>query len=58
VISKFPNKNRAISTSRLNTLLCLHLKPINVIISHGSQRFLILELASFLDAFRIYPFPT
>ena len=32
VISKFPNKNRAISTSRLNTLLCLHLKPINLVI--------------------------
>ena len=37
VIFRFPNRNRIISTSRLNTLLCVHLKPINVIISHGSQ---------------------
>ncbi len=27
---------RCISTSRLSTLLCVHLKPINVIISYGS----------------------
>jgi len=25
---KFPNRNRLISTPRLNTLLCLHLVPI------------------------------
>src|SRR3989338_10487513 len=36
VISKFLNRNRNISTSQLNTLLCLHLKPINLIISQGS----------------------
>jgi len=36
VISKFLNRNRNISTSQLNGLLHLHLKPINVIISHGS----------------------
>lgn len=30
-------RDRRISTSRLNTLRCVHLKPINVIISHGSQ---------------------
>lgn len=29
--------DRRISTSRLNTLRCVHLTPINVIISHGSQ---------------------
>jgi hypothetical protein len=58
VVCKFPNRNRNISTSQLNRLLCLHLKPINVIISHGSKRFLILKLASLLDAFRGYPFPT
>ena len=33
VIFKFPNKNGAISTSRLNTLLYVHLKPINLIVS-------------------------
>ncbi len=37
VIFKFPNRNRLISTSRLSTLRCVHLKPINVIISHVSQ---------------------
>ena len=33
----FPNRNRRISTPRLNTLLCVHLEPINVVISHGPQ---------------------
>ena len=36
VVYKFLNRNRNISTSQLNALLRLHLKPINVIISHGS----------------------
>ena len=27
-------RSRAISTGRLNTLLCLHLLPINVVVSH------------------------
>ncbi len=58
MISRFPNRNRAISTPRLNALLRVHLVPINVIISHGPQRRLILELASHLDAFSAYPFRT
>ena len=29
---------RAISTGRLNTLLCLHLLPINVVVSHDPIR--------------------
>ena len=33
VISKFLNRNRNISTSQLNALLRLHLKPINLVIS-------------------------
>jgi hypothetical protein len=33
--TNFPNKNGRISTSRLNALLRLHLKPINVVIFHG-----------------------
>lgn len=37
MISRFPNRNRAISTSQLNALLRFHLMPINVIISHGPQ---------------------
>ena len=36
VVCKVLNRNRNISTSQLNALLRLHLKPINVIISHGS----------------------
>ena len=49
---------RLISTPRLKRLLPFHLAPINVVISHESQRFLILESASRLDAFSGYPFPT
>ncbi len=29
--------NRAISTGQLNTLLCLHIRPINVVVFHGPQ---------------------
>ncbi len=36
VVCKFLNRNRNISTSQLNALLRLHLKPINLIISQGS----------------------
>ncbi len=35
MIFRFPNRNRLISTPRLNTLLCLHLVPINLVISQG-----------------------
>src|ERR1041385_9543965 len=52
---------RPISTGRLNTLLCVHLRPINVVICHGPYLVdpvgnLILERASYLDAFSTYPF--
>src|SRR3989344_3266407 len=33
----FPNRIRAISTPRLNTLRCLHLAPINLVSSQGPQ---------------------
>ena len=51
---------RPISTGRLNTLLCLHLRPINVVICHGPYLVnpvgnLILRWASRLDAFSVYP---
>ena len=36
-IFKFPNKNRIISTHRLNGLLRLQLEPINLLISEGPQ---------------------
>ena len=58
MIFTFPNRNRVISTPLLNTLLRLHIVPINVIISYDPIRNLILKLASLLDAFRGYPFPT
>nr|ANA07970.1 hypothetical protein 5G12_008 [uncultured bacterium 5G12] len=32
----FKSRPRAISTGPLNTLLCLHVPPINVVVSHGS----------------------
>ena len=52
---------RPISTGRLHTLPCLHLRPINVIVSHrpylvNPVRNLILKRASHLDAFSAYPF--
>ena len=52
---------RPISTGRLNTLLRLHLRPINVVVYHGPYLVnpvgnLILERASHLDAFSAYPF--
>ena len=53
---------RPISTDQLNTLLHLHLRPINHIVSMGSYCFrmgnLILEGASRLDAFSVYPVRT
>jgi hypothetical protein len=56
----FPSP-RPISTGRLGTLPCLHLRPINVVVCHGPYQVdpvgnLILERASHLDAFSAYPF--
>ena len=52
---------RPISTGQLNTLLCLHFRPINVVVFHGPYpvnpvRDLIFEQASRLDAFSGYPY--
>ena len=52
---------RPISTGRLNTLPCVHLRPINVVVYHGPYLVnpvgdLILERASHLDAFSAYLF--
>ena len=57
VAFKFPNRNRRISTSRLNTLLCVHLKPINVVISHGSQTILNLGAGFILRCFQNLSIP-
>ena len=46
---------RAISTGQLNALLRLHLRPIDVVVFHGSQGDLVLKGASRLDAFSGYP---
>ena len=47
---------RAISTGQLNALLRLHLRPIDVVVSHGPQGYLVSRGASRLDAFSGYPF--
>ena len=58
---RFVPSPRPISTGRLNALLRLHLRPINVVVYHGPYQVnpvgdLILERASHLDAFSAYPF--
>ena len=50
---------RAISIAQLNTLLCLHLRPINLVVykcpySLEGMGYLILRCASRLDAFSVY----
>src|SRR6266702_6357442 len=57
------SRPRAISTGPLNTLLHLHVPPINVVVSHGSYSLkgmgsLISRWASRLDAFSGYPIQT
>ena len=54
---------RFISIGQLNTLLYLHLQPINHVVYMESyylndMRYLILGWASHLDAFSVYPFHT
>ena len=53
---------RFISIDQLNTLPCLHLRPINLVVYKESYFFrmgnLVLRGASRLDAFSVYPFQT
>jgi hypothetical protein len=49
---------RAISTGRLHGLPRFHLRPIDVVVFHGSRRDLVLRGASRLDAFSGYPVRT
>src|SRR6266851_2387692 len=46
--------DRAISTGQLRGLPRFHLRPINVMVCHGSQRDLVLKGVSRLDAFSGY----
>ena len=50
--------DRAISTGQLRGLLPFHLRPINVVVCHGSWRDLVLRRVSRLDAFSGYPVRT
>ena len=59
----FKSRPRVISTGPLNTLLCLHVPPINVVVSHDPYSLegmggLISRWASRLDAFSGYPIQT
>ena len=49
---------RVISTARLRTSPPVHLPPIDVVVCNDPQGDLILGLASCLDAFSTYPYPT
>ena len=49
---------RVISTARLNASPRLHLRPIYVVVFNDPHGDLILRLASRLDAFSAYPYPT
>jgi hypothetical protein len=50
--------DRAISTGQLRGLPRFHLRPIDVVVCHGSQRDLVLRRVSRLDAFSGYPVRT
>ncbi len=54
-------KHSPVSTGKLSALLRLHIRPINLVVFQGASeakplRNLILERASRLDAFSVYPF--
>ena len=61
---QYGQASRTVSIARLNTSLCVHLRPINQMISLGPlgwlnhQGSLVLGRASRLDAFSGYPFRT
>ena len=62
-MKKILSSPRPISTSKLNSSRCLHIWPINLLVSKGpyqinSVGYLILRWASRLDAFSAYPFRT
>ena len=55
---KSDQADRAISTGQLRRLPCFHLRPIDVVVYHGSRRDLVLKGVSRLDAFSGYPVRT
>ena len=57
-LSAWNQADRAISTGPLNALPRLHFRPIDVMVCHGSQGYLVLRGASRLDAFSGYPVRT
>ena len=65
-LNKKPNcrlSPRPISTALLNTSLCLHMQPINLVVHKGSYLinsvgYLILRPVSRLDAFSVHPIRT
>jgi hypothetical protein len=56
--TKNDQADRAISTGKLHASPHFHIRPINVVVYHGSQRSLVLRLVSRLDAFSGYLFHT
>ena len=56
--SALDQADRAISTGQLRGLLPFHLRPIDVVVYHGSWRDLVLRRVSRLDAFSGYPVRT
>lgn len=57
VIVMFPNRIRVISRPQLNTLLCVHLAPINVIISYDPSTNTYLEVGFVLRCFQNLSIP-
>ena len=57
VTNMFPNRIRVISNPQLNTLLCLHLDPINVIISYDPSTNSNLGCGFLLRCFQKLSFP-
>ena len=50
--------DRAIRTGKLHALPRFHIRPIDVVVYHGSRRDLVLRRVSRLDAFSGYPVRT
>ena len=58
VYPRWDQADRAISTGQLHGLPRFDLRPIDVVVYHGSRRDLVLRRVSRLDAFSGYPVRT